>query len=142
MIAAGACVGKYPIQRRLAISAGVMSGIDSWRWRGVPFYIRAGTNLPVTCTEILVRLRPVPTMYKSLDLKPKYFRLRVSPEIVAAFGMNAIAPNTEWESQLVELTFHPELGGGDMDAYERVLTDAMAWRIVDPALKAGTAVVP
>ena len=38
--------------------------IDSWRWRGVPFYIRAGKCLPVTCTEILVRLRQPPTMFR------------------------------------------------------------------------------
>jgi glucose-6-phosphate 1-dehydrogenase len=129
--------------------------IDSWRWQGVPFYIRSGKNLPVTCTEIVVRLRQPPTMYRQFDLKPNQFRFRVSPEIVAAFGMNAIAPNSESESQSVELTFHRQLGGGDMDAYERVLTDAMAgdatlfarqdyveeaWRIVDPALKADTPV--
>jgi glucose-6-phosphate 1-dehydrogenase len=131
--------------------------IDSWRWRGVPFYIRAGKNLPATCTEILVRLRQPPTMYRDFDLKPNHFRFRVSPEIVGAFGMNAIAPNSESDSQLVELDFHRQLGGEDMDAYERVLTDAMAgdatlfarqdyveeaWRIVDPALKAGTPVFP
>ena len=129
--------------------------IDSWRWRGVPFYIRAGKNLPVTCTEIVVRLRPVPTMYRQFDLAPNHFRFRLSPEIVGAFGMNVIAPNSESESQLAELTFHRQLGGGDMDAYERVLTDAMegdatlfarqdyveeAWRVVDPALQAGTPV--
>ncbi len=131
--------------------------IDSWRWRGVPFYIRAGKNLPATCTEIVVRLRPVPTMYRQFDLKPNHFRFRVSPEIVGAFGMNAIAPNSESASQTVELSFQRQLGGEDMDAYERVLTDAMAgdatlfarqdyveeaWRIVDPALKAETPVFP
>jgi glucose-6-phosphate 1-dehydrogenase len=129
--------------------------IDSWRWRGVPFYIRAGKNLPVTCTEVLVRLRPVPTMFQGFDVKPNHFRFRVSPEIVGAFGMNAIAPNSESDTQLIELDFHRRLGGEDMDAYERVLTDAMAgdatlfarqdyveeaWRIVDPALKANTPV--
>jgi glucose-6-phosphate 1-dehydrogenase len=129
--------------------------IDSWRWRGVPFYIRAGKNLPVTCTEIVVRLRQAPTMYTQFDLKPNHFRFRVSPEIIGAFGMNAVSPNSESESQLVEMTFRRELGGGDMDAYERVLTDAMdgdatlfarqdyveeAWRIVDSALKADTPV--
>jgi glucose-6-phosphate 1-dehydrogenase len=129
--------------------------IDSWRWRGVPFYIRAGKNLPATCTEIVVRLRDVPTMYRAFDPKPNHFRFRVSPDIVAAFGMNGIAPDSESESQSVELSFQRRLGGGDMDAYERVLTDAMAgdatlfarqdyveeaWRIVDPALKADTPV--
>jgi glucose-6-phosphate 1-dehydrogenase len=131
--------------------------LDSWRWRGVPFYMRAGKNLPVTCTEIIVRLRPAPTMYRHFDLKSNHFRFRVSPEIVAAFGMNAMAPNSEADSELVEATFHRQLGMEDMDAYERVLTDAMvgdatlfarqdfveeAWRIVDPALKAATPVFP
>ena len=54
--------------------------VDSWRWRGVPFYIRAGKNLPVTCTEMLIRLRLPPTMYKQYNLKSNYFRFRISPE--------------------------------------------------------------
>ena len=53
--------------------------IDSWRWRGVPFYIRAGKCLPVTCTEVVVRLRQPPTMYEGYDLKSNYCRLRISP---------------------------------------------------------------
>ena len=129
--------------------------IDSWRWRGVPFYIRAGKNLPVTCTEIIVRLRQAPTMYRSFDLKPNYFRIRISPEIMVAFGVNAMAPGTESEAESVEMVFNRYLVAEDMDAYERVLTDAMggdatlfarqdyveeAWRIVDPALKADTPV--
>ena len=57
--------------------------VDSWRWRGVPFYIRAGKNLPVTCTELEVKLRRPPTMYHRYDLKSNYFRFRISPDIVA-----------------------------------------------------------
>ena len=53
--------------------------MDSWRWRGVPFYIRAGKYLPVTCTEMQVKLRHPPTMYNHYDLKPNYFRFRISP---------------------------------------------------------------
>src|SRR6201987_2385911 len=60
--------------------------IDSWRWQGVPFYIRAGKSLPVTCTEVIVSLREPPTMYHGLDLKPNYIRFRVSPDIAIAFG--------------------------------------------------------
>ena len=129
--------------------------IDSWRWRGVPFYIRSGKNLPVTCTEITVRLRQAPTMYRHFDLKSNHFRFRISPEIIVTFGMNAMAPNSESEAESVEMVFNRVLGQKDMDAYERVLTDAMdgdatlfarqdyveeAWRIVDPALKADTPV--
>jgi glucose-6-phosphate 1-dehydrogenase len=129
--------------------------IDSWRWRGVPFYIRAGKNLPVTCTEIVVRLREVPTMYRHFDLKPNHFRFRISPEIVVTFGMNGMAPNSETQAESVEMVFQRYLGQKDMDAYERVLTDAMAgdatmfarqdyveeaWRIVDDAMNADTPV--
>ena len=129
--------------------------IDSWRWRGVPFYIRAGKNLPVTCTEITVRLRQPPTMYRQFNLKSNHFRFRISPEIVVTFGMNAIAAGSESEPESVELVFNRQLGQKDMDAYERVLTDSMAgdatlfarqdyveeaWRIVDSALKASTPV--
>ena len=74
--------------------------IDSWRWRGVPFYIRAGKNLAVTCTEIVVRLRQPPTMYTGYDMKSNYFRFRISPEVVGAFGLNTISPTDETVSQL------------------------------------------
>jgi glucose-6-phosphate 1-dehydrogenase len=127
--------------------------IDSWRWRGVPFYIRAGKRLPVTCTEILVRMRQPPTMYNNYDLKPNYCRLRISPDIVLAFGLNVTSPTEESESELAELIASRHPCAKEMDAYERVLGDAMrgdptlfaredyveeAWRIVDPVLKTGT----
>jgi glucose-6-phosphate 1-dehydrogenase len=129
--------------------------IDSWRWRGVPFYIRAGKNLPVTCTEITVRLREAPTMYRQFDLKPNHFRFRISPEIIVTFGVNAMAPDSDSQAESVEMVAKRYLGLKDMDAYERVLTDAMAgdatlfarqdyveeaWSIVDAALKADTPV--
>ena len=66
--------------------------IDSWRWRGVPFYIRAGKCLPVTCTEVLVQLRQPPTMYQGFDLKPNYCRFRISPDVTFALGINVMAP--------------------------------------------------
>jgi len=129
--------------------------IDSWRWRGVPFYIRAGKCLAVTCTEILVRLRQPPTMYKHYDLADNYVRLRISPDVELAFGFNVTSPIEESQSQLSELLASRHPGAREMDAYERVLGDAMAgdatlfaredyveeaWRIVDPALKASTPV--
>jgi len=129
--------------------------IDSWRWRGVPFYVRAGKNLAVTCTEILVRLRQPPTMFKHYDLESNYVRLRISPEVVLAFGFNVTSPEDESQSLLSELLASRHPSAREMDAYERVLSDAMAgdstlfaredyveeaWRIVDPVLKAGTAV--
>jgi glucose-6-phosphate 1-dehydrogenase len=129
--------------------------IDSWRWRGVPYYIRAGKNLAVTCTEILVRLRQPPTMYKQYCLGSNYVRLRISPDIVLAFGINVTSPVEEYRSELSELLASRHPCAKEMDAYERVLGDAMAgdatlfaredyveeaWRIVDPVLKAGTPV--
>lgn len=129
--------------------------IDSWRWRGVPVYIRAGKCLAVTCTEILVRLRQPPTMYKHYDLKSNYVRMRISPDIVLGFGFNVTSPVEESQSELSELLASRHPCAKEMDAYERVLGDAMAgdatlfaredyveeaWRIVDPALKAGTPV--
>jgi glucose-6-phosphate 1-dehydrogenase len=129
--------------------------IDSWRWQGVPFYIRAGKCLPVTCTEIVVRLRQPPTMYQGFNLAPNYVRLRISPEITIAFGTNVMGPGEETVAQSVEIIASRHPRADEMDAYERVLGDAMegdatlfaredhveeAWRIVDPVLKAGTPV--
>ena len=129
--------------------------IDSWRWRGVPFYIRAGKCLAVTCTEIQVHLRLPPTMFRHYNLLPNYVRLRISPDVVLAFGLNVTSPTNECESQVSELLAARHPSAREMDAYERVLGDAMtgdatlfaredyveeAWRIVDPVLKAGTPV--
>jgi len=129
--------------------------VDSWRWRGVPFYIRAGKCLPVTCTEVLVRLRQPPTMYTGFDLKSNYYRLRISPDIAFAFCTNIISPADESASLANETVGSRHPAADEMDAYERVLGDAMAgdatlfaredyieeaWRIVDPVLKAGTPV--
>jgi len=129
--------------------------IDSWRWQGVPFYIRAGKQLPVTCTEVVVRLRQPPTMFHNFDLEPNYCRFRISPDMTIAIGANVIAPGTETESEIAEMVGTRLPRADEMDAYERVLGDAMqgdatlfaredyveeAWRIVDPVLKAGTPV--
>jgi glucose-6-phosphate 1-dehydrogenase len=130
--------------------------VDSWRWRGVPFYIRAGKCLPVTCTEVIVRLRQPPTMYQSCNPASNYLRLRVSPDTTIALGMNVMSPCEETTSQPVEMIASHHPGADEMGDYERVLGDAMtgdatlfaredyveeAWRIVDPVLKAGTPVL-
>jgi glucose-6-phosphate 1-dehydrogenase len=129
--------------------------IHSWRWQGVPIYIRAGKCLPVTCSEIVVRLRRPPTMYQSFNLAPNHVRFRISPEITIAFGTNVMAPGEETAAQSAEIIASRHPRADEMDAYERVLGDAMAgdatlfaredyveeaWRIVDPVLKAGTPV--
>ena len=124
--------------------------IDSWRWQGVPFYIRAGKCLPVTCTEIVIRLRQPPTVFPGFHLESNYFRFRVSPDVTGAIGVNALAPGNETRSQTAEMVGTQLPAADEMDAYERVLGDAMqgdptlfaredyveeAWRIVDPVLK-------
>ena len=129
--------------------------IDSWRWRGVPFYIRAGKNLPITCTEVVIRLRQPPTMYEGYDLRPNYCRIRISPDIAFGICLNGISPDDENVSVPVEIEAQRHPLAGEMDAYERVLGDAMAgdptlfaredyveeaWRIVDPVLKSETPV--
>jgi glucose-6-phosphate 1-dehydrogenase len=129
--------------------------IDSWRWQGVPFYIRAGKCLPVTCTEVVVRLRQPPTMFHTFDLAPNYCRFRISPDVTIAIGANVIAPGQETRSQTAEMLGSSLPRADEMDAYERVLGDAMqgdatlfaredyveeAWRIVDPVLREGTPV--
>ena len=129
--------------------------IDSWRWKGVPFYIRAGKCLPVTCAEIVVRLQQPPTMYQGFNLTRNDFRLRLSPEVTLAFALNIIAPGQDNVSQRTEMVASRQPRAEEMDAYQRLLGDAMegdatlfaredyveeAWRIVDPVLKAGTPV--
>src|ERR1700726_1706395 len=65
--------------------------VDSWRWKGVPFYIRAGKNLPVTCTEVIGRLRKPPTVVKDSVLSQNYLRFRISPEMTIAIGTTVMA---------------------------------------------------
>ncbi len=127
--------------------------VNSWRWQGVPFYIRAGKSLPVTCTEIMVRLRRPPTVFPTCTPAPNYFRFRISPEVTGAFGVTVMDAEEKMVGQPLELLASHLPEAGEMDAYERVLGDAMAgdaasfaredyveeaWRIVDPVLKAGS----
>jgi glucose-6-phosphate 1-dehydrogenase len=130
--------------------------VNSWRWQGVPFYIRAGKQMPVTCTEILVRLRRPPEIYHLQPvLEQNHIRLRISPDMTIAIGMMVMTPDKEIGGEPIEVVanHHPE--ANEMDAYERVLGEAIAgdttlfaredyveeaWRIVDPVLRANTPV--
>ena len=100
--------------------------IDSDRWQGVPFYIRAGKCLPVTCTEVVVRLRRPQTIYQGGNLPANHLRLRISPEVTIAFGLNVIGAGQETAGEAVEIVASKQPRGDEMDAYERVLGDAMA----------------
>jgi glucose-6-phosphate 1-dehydrogenase len=130
--------------------------INSWRWKGVPFFIRAGKCLPVTSTEIVGKFRKPPTIIPDSVLKENHLRLRISPDVVIAMGLMSLAPGDKMELQSGEMVAASS-DAGDMDAYERLLSAAMAgdnslfaredyveeaWRIVDPVLKKDTPVYP
>jgi len=130
--------------------------IQSWRWDGVPFYIRAGKNLPVTCMEVMARFRKAPTTNMSEPgTAQNYMRFRVSPEMTVAMAVSVSSPSGVGDREEVELVASRHPRPDEMEAYERVLGDAMAgdatlfarqdyveeaWRIVDPVLKAQTPV--
>jgi len=94
-------------------------------------------------------------MYHDLDLKSNYFRFRINPDTSTAFGLNFGSAGEETAGQSVEIIGSSHPSAEEMDAYEKVLGDAMegdatlfaredyveeAWRIVDPVLKADTPV--
>ncbi len=127
--------------------AAVRLEVDSWRWAGVPFLIRSGKRLAVTATEVLVKLRR-PPVGRSPE-GSNYFRFRVSPELSLSLGARIKRPGAGLESMPVELSVVNQARSGDLQPYERLLTDAMrgdallfvrqdavesAWSIVEPYL--------
>jgi glucose-6-phosphate 1-dehydrogenase len=122
--------------------------IDNWRWKGVPVFIRAGKCLPVTCTEVYVELDAPPTL-DDARIPPNYWRFRVNPEMSIALGAMIKDPGEELAGDRVELMLSHYPQGVEMEAYERLLGDALkgdatlfaredsveaAWRIVEPVL--------
>jgi len=123
--------------------------INSWRWKGVPFYIRAGKSLPVTATEVIVKLRQPPAIFAGISPPANYFRFRVTPDLMIAVGALVKRAGEQLEGQQVELVISEESDPAEMGAYEELLYDAVqgnsgrfarqdyveeAWRIVDPIL--------
>jgi glucose-6-phosphate 1-dehydrogenase len=121
--------------------------IDSWRWAGVPFLIRAGKCLPVTATEVFVKLRQPPLTH--LPPGSNYFRFRLGPDLSLSLGARVKKPGPELVTMETELSAVANSEANEMQAYERLLTDAMkgdallfvrqnaveaAWAIVDPIL--------
>ncbi len=106
--------------------AAVKLEINSWRWKGVPFYIRAGKCLPTTCTEIVGKFRKPPSLIPDSVLVENHLRLRLSPEITIAMGMMNLAPSAEQiVLQSTEMMASHSPRADEMDAYERVLGAAM-----------------
>jgi glucose-6-phosphate 1-dehydrogenase len=138
--------------------AAVELQIDSWRWAGVPFYIRAGKCLPVTTTEVLVELRrpPQDVFHEQDSGGPNSVRFRLSPEVIIALGARAKMPGESMTGEAIELAVRHHTPD-EMEPYERLIGDAMAgdatlfaredaveaaWAIVDPILKTPTPVYP
>src|SRR5882762_2281408 len=138
----------------MATYAALRLYVDSWRWEGVPFYVRAGKSLKMTCTEVTIRLRNAPQVVFS-EATPSvgnYVRFRLSPQVAIAVGARAKRPGAGMMGQPLELSVveQPQQGqDGRMGDYERLLGDAMAgdatlfarqdvveaaWAIVDPVI--------
>ncbi|HEY7541179.1 MAG TPA: glucose-6-phosphate dehydrogenase [Methylomirabilota bacterium] len=129
--------------------------INSWRWKDVPFYIRAGKCLPVTATEVLVKLRQPPAVFAELPPPANYFRFRVTPDLMIAVGALVKRVGEEVSGDQVELVISEASDPAEMGAYEELLFDALrgnsarfarqdyveeAWRILDPVLRDGARV--
>ena len=123
--------------------------IQSWRWSGVPFLIRAGKCLPVTTTEVLVKLRK-PPLDNLAGESTNHFRFRLGPgEISISLSARVKRPGEELVSKPTHLSVVEDHTADEVDAYERLLGDAIrgdallfvredaveaAWAIVDPIL--------
>jgi glucose-6-phosphate 1-dehydrogenase len=124
--------------------------IDSWRWAGVPIYIRAGKMLPVTCTEALVEFKRPPreTFGEHVPSDSAHLRIRVSPDFAIGLGLRIKIPGERMVGRDKELDMHTQ-AAEDMPPYERLLGDAVRgdnelfsrqdlveaqWRIVEPIL--------
>jgi glucose-6-phosphate 1-dehydrogenase len=123
--------------------------VESWRWQDVPFYIRAGKNLPVNKTEVIVTLRRPPPVVQGLVLSTNYVRFRLSPEFTIALGATVREPAVATHGHDLELVASHDHIGAETDPYAELLGDALhgetfrfarqdyvleAWRIVQPAL--------
>jgi glucose-6-phosphate 1-dehydrogenase len=137
---------------RVETYAAVRLAIDSWRWEGVPFFLRAGKCLPVSATEVVVDLKR-PPLVKLAPGKGNYVRFRLSPDVTIAVGARVKHPGDEMIGDETELSIVHHAHGDEMDAYERLIGDAMdgdaslfaredaveaAWAIVDPILGTDT----
>jgi glucose-6-phosphate 1-dehydrogenase len=138
--------------------AALRLAIETWRWEGVPFSIRAGKRLPHTVAEVRVTLRrpPYDVFGEGWTGHPNYVRFRIQPEVILGIGARVKRPGEPMRGSPVELdaVYQP---GGEMTPYERLLGDAAEgdallfaredgveaqWRIVDPVLGDATPVHP
>ncbi len=131
--------------------------IETWRWSSVPFYIRAGKQLPVTSTDVMVELkRPPQIVFDDIASgQANYVRFRLSPDVFISVGARVKVPGEEMVGEDIDLIAHHH-PGEEMMPYERLLGDAIrgdaslfaredgveaSWRIIDPILGNATPVV-
>jgi glucose-6-phosphate 1-dehydrogenase len=127
--------------------------VETWRWGGVPFYIRTGKCLPVTATEVLVEMRrpPQAVFGETEPAGAGYLRFRLSPDMSISLGARAKKPGEAMVGEGVEL-FASHQSGAERPPYQRLIGDATrgdqslfaredsveaAWRIVDGVLAGG-----
>jgi glucose-6-phosphate 1-dehydrogenase len=132
--------------------------IESWRWAGVPIYIRAGKMLPVTATEVVVHFKRPPreTFEEMVPLSSGHMRMRISPDVIIAMGVRVKLPGERMVGEDVELVL-TEHTPSVRPPYQRLLGDAMRgvgelfgrddivdaqWRVVEPVLDNATAFYP
>jgi glucose-6-phosphate 1-dehydrogenase len=135
----------------VATYAALRLDVDSWRWAGVPFYVRAGKCLTMTATEVLVELKVPPQVVfsEATPSSGNYVRLRLSPQVAIAIGARAKRPGEAMAGYPVELSVVEQPAETRLGDYERLLGDAMdadatlfarqdvveaAWAIVNPLL--------
>ncbi len=129
--------------------------INSWRWKGVPFYIRAGKRMGTTATEVVVTLRQAPALFGDIAPPANRFRFQVTPGQTIAISSFVKVAGSSLLGESVELTVSDHSDPTEMTAYEELLHDAIrgvsarfarqdyveeAWRIVDPVLDDATPV--
>ena len=130
--------------------------VDSWRWAGVPIYIRAGKCLPVTAAEVLVDFHAPPRpVFDDAGPAVGHMRIRMSPDVTVALGLRVKRPGEKMIGESVELALN-EQPGCLLPPYQRLLGDAMCgdgelfgredivdaqWRIVEPILASPPACV-
>ena len=101
--------------------------VDSWRWHGVPFHVTAGKCLNATRTEVLVKLKPAPAVVFAEPGLPEanHVRFTLSPQVRIAIGASAKRPGEGMFGEPVELSVMENASAGRLDAYERLIGDAM-----------------
>ncbi|HEX4935456.1 MAG TPA: hypothetical protein VFV33_19885, partial [Gemmatimonadaceae bacterium] len=139
---------------RVPTYAAMQLRVDSWRWAGVPIFVRAGKCLTQTVTEVIVEFKAPPSVVfrEATRAMGNYVRLRLGPTVGIGLGVSAKRPGEVMEGEDVELSLVREKRADEMDAYERLIGDAMqgdatlfarqdaveaAWGIVDPLVSDG-----